>query len=286
MSYDEWDSQFSRQAAAPKKVKTVTKVLSQAELIALALDNEEGNIVEHRDYLKNEDEKRRRARVVRETVTGPLLRWVSRGEEIKIMIPPPSVSSHSLVATSIPFSYGTYHASGTTPYGHGISSQQSQPAMAIYNPYIPQMQASTPGWLQPPAQPMERTEKVARNYVAQELAQYDGAPNPSWMDTMSGMFGNHVKWDEVKVYVGKSRPMGLSSPHLDVLRLNYHDFHSSAGEDVSNYRIESPVSWSKDRGTLCGFEGLSCAHQYFGPQVYLESGIKVLCWTSSCRGQH
>lgn len=77
------------------------------------------------------------------------------------------------------------------------------------------MQAPTPGWPQPPVQPIERTEKVAKNYVVQELAQYDGAPNPSWMDTMNGMFGNHVKWDEVKVYVGKSRPMGSSSPHLD-----------------------------------------------------------------------
>ena len=69
------------QASLPKKAKIETKRFTQAELIAQALDTEEGNIIEHRDYLKNEAEKRKRARVVRTAITGPLLRWTSRKEE-------------------------------------------------------------------------------------------------------------------------------------------------------------------------------------------------------------
>lgn len=39
------------QASLPKKAKIEIKRFTQAELIAQALDTEEGNIVEHRDYL-------------------------------------------------------------------------------------------------------------------------------------------------------------------------------------------------------------------------------------------
>jgi hypothetical protein len=54
--------------------------MSQAEYIALALEMEEGNVAQHRDYLSIEEEKRRRAKPVRPTVQGPLVRWVSRIE--------------------------------------------------------------------------------------------------------------------------------------------------------------------------------------------------------------
>ena len=67
------------------KIKTPT----QAELIARALDMEEGNTIEHREYLSIEEEKRKKARVVRKNVEGPLLRWISKVEHIKVEIPPP-----------------------------------------------------------------------------------------------------------------------------------------------------------------------------------------------------
>ncbi|KAJ3922628.1 YL1 nuclear protein-domain-containing protein [Lentinula edodes] len=60
---------------------------TQAELLARALDTEEGNLVDHRDYLMLEEEKRRtRNKRDQVTVTGPLLRWVSKAEEVKIEI--------------------------------------------------------------------------------------------------------------------------------------------------------------------------------------------------------
>ena len=58
-----------------------------------------------------------------------------------------------------------------------------------------------------PPEPEYRTETVTKNYVIHELAQERGAPKPSWTENMQAMFGDHVKWDEVKVLVGKGRPL-------------------------------------------------------------------------------
>ena len=60
------------------------RALTQDELIARALDMEEGNIVEHKNYLFVEEEKRKRAHAVRATISGPLLRWVSCCETVSV----------------------------------------------------------------------------------------------------------------------------------------------------------------------------------------------------------
>jgi len=54
----------------------------------------------------------------------------------------------------------------------------------------------------------ERTAKVAKNYVIVEAGQQDGIAKPPWKDLMTSMFGDHTKWDEVKVLAGKGRPTG------------------------------------------------------------------------------
>lgn len=72
-----------KKAALPKKQKIIMSMSTQDELIARALDTEEGNILEHRNYLQLEEEKRARARVVRQSITGPVLRWISRKEQTK-----------------------------------------------------------------------------------------------------------------------------------------------------------------------------------------------------------
>ncbi|KAI6104737.1 YL1 nuclear protein-domain-containing protein [Pisolithus croceorrhizus] len=72
-----------KKAALPKKQKIIMSAPTQDELIARALDTEEGNILEHRNYLQLEEEKRARARVVRQSISGPMLRWISRKEQTK-----------------------------------------------------------------------------------------------------------------------------------------------------------------------------------------------------------
>ncbi|KAF8816718.1 hypothetical protein BYT27DRAFT_7076800 [Phlegmacium glaucopus] len=272
------------QASQPKKMKIETRRYTQGELIALALDTEEGNIVEHRDYLKNEAEKRKRARVVRTTIEGPLLRWISKKEEVKVAIPPlptlpvlnypPSLSlyrgaygasGHLFSPMAYSYTTGATHyamnaaSSPTQPLAAGTPSASQQPMMTttqfhayqrymdpaysafpMWPPALPGQQASyyqtpaststTPTSLatsatvpaasgnsvasivqqqpqQPTSEPETRLESVTKNYVVHELAQQKNTPKPSWTDTMGSMFGDHVKWDEVKVFVGKNRPL-------------------------------------------------------------------------------
>ncbi|KAH9487240.1 hypothetical protein JR316_0001309 [Psilocybe cubensis] len=343
----------ARRAAQPKKAKIEYKTYTQAELIALALDTEEGNIVDHRDYLKNEAEKRKRARVVRTTVEGPLLRWISRVEEVKVEVPPlPSpppisapvpaltsvtpitstqiIASTSSTSTSTPAPFVSPFSSTLTPgptsslayapstmsrsiygppgtlftpttysYTAGMAvvstnastsaapSQVNTPPLTTffhYQPFVdpaaspfptwppvspvqtplttaipppapstvttasvlstttPPVLTSTPadpvdGTSQqqptlpatpnpveqpvqplpiteteppqppPPPEPEYRLEKVTKNYVVHELAQQKGTPKPTWTQSMQSMFGDHVKWDQIKVFVGKGRPL-------------------------------------------------------------------------------
>jgi hypothetical protein len=152
------------QALLTKKTKVQSRLPTQAELIAWALDNEEGNIKSHRDYLIFEEEKRKQAQVIRAAIQGPLLRWVSRAEEAQVVVEPPP--------------------------------RQYFPPF-IFAPHPPP----------PPPQPIVRKEKVNKNYVVHELGQYDAVPQPNWQETMTAMFGEHVNWGDLKVYVAKGRPL-------------------------------------------------------------------------------
>ncbi len=51
------------------------------------------------------------------------------------------------------------------------------------------------------------TENVAKNYVIHEISQDESATRPLWKDTMAAMFGSHVKWEDVKAYVSRGRPL-------------------------------------------------------------------------------
>ena len=59
---------------------------TQDELITRALDMEEGNIVEDKNYLSIEEEKRKRAHAVQATIFCPLLRRISRHETVQIPV--------------------------------------------------------------------------------------------------------------------------------------------------------------------------------------------------------
>ncbi|KAF9554770.1 YL1-domain-containing protein [Agrocybe pediades] len=288
----------------PKKAKIEQKIITQAELIAQALDTEEGNIVEHRDYLKNEVKKRERAKVVRAKVEGPLIRWTSRSEEVKVLVPPPPPPPPppAPVAAAIPsrpssasvhrsvygppgslFTPTTYSFSGGSTMVSTIAtvsspqpqisstltaSQPSTTTFSYYQPYQALESSAYPIWqppMVPPAQaaqpsapisqptpspnpappiataqsqnpaqespvvtatsppdaapqvsqetpaaapePEYKMETQTKNYIVHELAQRKGHPKPTWMETMTAMFGDHVKWDEIKVFVGKNRPL-------------------------------------------------------------------------------
>ncbi|KAJ3574987.1 hypothetical protein NP233_g1393 [Leucocoprinus birnbaumii] len=392
-------SQRRHTASAPKKFKPTIKTYSQAELIQRALDNEEGNIKEHKNYLQEEEEKRKKARVIKmPAVEGPLLRWISKGEDEKFKVqvevtPPqpqpqaatvptyggytvaqlnsyyaqlyqylashpgalsavtaqaaissqpatvqtstsqlatapssstvaqtgaspqvsvsqtstsqlgttPSTAASSMATSAATPSTSTVPATtasltssvpsatnastvsatptvpatttaapattstasttpttslstaatastSTTPASTAFSTYRAQNTTAPY-PFAYYTQTTTtpasttiPTTFQPtlftptvpttPSQPPpkqyreeERTEKVTKNYVVVENDQREGIAKPPWKDMMKAMFGDHVKWDELKVLSGKGRPLarvkqrcpitGEIAPYLD-----------------------------------------------------------------------
>lgn len=286
-----------------------TRLPTQDELIARALDTEEGNITEHRDYLRLEDEKRARARVVKQAIEGPVLRWVSKKEtvQVEIQLPPlpPAAATTATNANLYAAKYSFVYASGaggtvgsqaysmpfyayapllaqnaaSKPQEAVASAPVTVPASSSWNPVVssagpstslvahstpslpstsssnardpatlttgaissvppapprqqqpqqPQPQVAQPQTAaqpqtstqaQPPPAPFSyppvptapaiahRTEDVCKNYVIHELSQSTPS-KPPWKDTMSAMFGDHVQWDEVKVFTGKGRPLG------------------------------------------------------------------------------
>ncbi|KAK7055451.1 YL1 nuclear protein-domain-containing protein [Favolaschia claudopus] len=204
-------SEEKKALQAPKKAVEVRKV-SQAELIAQALDAEEGNIIQHRDYLKIEEEKRRRVRVVRPTVEGPLLRWTSRGERAPVPVPPPPPPP--------PPAAPAYGYSGGYVFPAFASTSQSSPFVPYQAPYNNNTSTSTPAM---PVPPPTRMERVERNYVEHIITKSSELPKdsrgartqsasteiskPSWSATMEALFGSHVDWENVKVYSGRNRPM-------------------------------------------------------------------------------
>ena len=52
-----------------------------------------------------------------------------------------------------------------------------------------------------------RTEDVSKNYIIHENSQDGSATRPLWKDTMAAMFGDHVKWEDLKAYVSRGRPL-------------------------------------------------------------------------------
>ncbi|KAF8641545.1 hypothetical protein AX16_009922 [Volvariella volvacea WC 439] len=368
-------------AIAPKKPKTDVKVLTQAELIARALDNEEGNLAQHRDYLQLEEEKRKRARVVRTAIEGPVLRWISRVEKVKVVEqpsppPPPPVApastppalvnlnptsismvprspyaytygAYNAATGSVPYSQAAYYsayarsypyassyyaastASGSTAYTSSLATNKQQPASAVTMPTTattstqtitthtpskdtstgtsapsttpapvipiaintvnvtqkpviatsaPAMAATTaaPGPIQrmisveiPPSPspaptatpaPIERIETVEKNYIVHELNQRDGVSKPPWGQTMRAMFGEHVNWEEIKVYIGKGRPLARPQPVCPITGLpaKYKDPRSGVPyADSRAFRILTQILkheyvWSKELGCYVG----------------------------------
>ncbi|EIW86247.1 hypothetical protein CONPUDRAFT_161045 [Coniophora puteana RWD-64-598 SS2] len=299
-----------KKATVPKKAKIVSRMPTQDELIARALDTEEGNIVEHRDYLRLEEEKRAKARVVRPSISGPVLRWISKREETTVIEQPPppppppaaSGSAYGQQRQQWNFVCGPSAGSGTTPYTAGFqmyapavsptsttgaqrhhearnhaatepthSSQlqggasssaypshprsetndagiasaqppQSQDgvdsaSVSLYPSHSPSHQhISATSAHQPPQPPqsahpvqpapIERKEDVCKNYIIHELSQISSAKAPPWKDTMAAMFGDHVRWEDLRVFSSsKQRPTarpqqlcaltGLPAPYLD-----------------------------------------------------------------------
>lgn len=257
-----------KKAAAPKKAKVVKKHFTQGELLARALDTEEGNLVEHRDYLMLEEERRRRAKVVKTAAEGPLVRWVSRLEQVQVTVPnsdttsaPPSASQTvSYPTTSSSYSYTD---SNGALGSNAVLSQMRQPTPAIAPvPGSTEGVSSTSTQVMEPPQPVIKNETVAKNYVIHELGQFDGIRKPNWSESMKALFGDHVAWDEVRVYVGKGRPMSRPKHICPITGKQAMYFDPRTGVPYANVEafkvltglLEHEYIWNAELGCYVGQE--------------------------------
>ena len=218
-----------------KKPKAQRRAPTQDELLKRAQETEERNVIEHRDYLKAEDEKRERARLVRPVIEGRLVRWVSTVEEEVTPLTPPE-SPMSVASTShgyaTPFRHSTSYTtpsytigpgqppyrstfttiSGSPPpgaYASASSYPQPPPFQYPHSPPPPHISSTSSATrpLEPLPTIVQRRRKITKNYVVLENAQTEKAPRVTWKQTMEGMFGDHVRWEDVRVYSTKNRPM-------------------------------------------------------------------------------
>ncbi|KAJ3868145.1 YL1 nuclear protein-domain-containing protein [Lentinula novae-zelandiae] len=232
---------------------------TQAELLARALDTEEGNLVDHRDYLMLEEEKRRtRNKRDQVTISGPLLRWVSKVEEVKIEIVQEKEKEKEVyTANATPGHADNPYLSNlpstlSSGRGPGYTSQSFLPTPSSQYPQSTQFSAplgfQLPPTSMPPTAPGSgpmpepeikkyRTEKVAKSYLVHELNQ-DEEDNlkPSWEETMEAMFGNHVKWGGMKVYTVKNRPLTRYIPTCPITGLPAKYLDPRTGVPFANIR--------------------------------------------------
>jgi len=171
-------------------------------------------------------------------VEGPLLRYVSRVEEVQTVVPQSSSNYTYASGTSSAYALSAYPqpssvAGGTSvnPLNNILMAHGRPPSASTTNVETTNTAFKpTFGGLfsYTPAVPVMRTEKVARNYVVHEETRClelppsasgrstntraQTIPKPAWGATMSALFGSHVNWEEVQVYVGKNRPLSRPIP--------------------------------------------------------------------------
>ncbi|KAH6905793.1 YL1 nuclear protein-domain-containing protein [Coprinopsis sp. MPI-PUGE-AT-0042] len=213
-----------QQTRAPRKSKTTKKPPTQAELLSRALDNEEGNIIEHRDYLKNEEAKRKQVKVVKKKIRGQVVRVISRLEEVEVG---PSGSHARSTASS---------SSPAHPHAFGEEDGPARPAAL-------------------------NMEKVAKTYVVHELGK--GARKPFWSETMEALFGDDIDWEHAKAYGIDDPKRPISRPryrcNITGKPAKYCDpqtgvrYMDKRGFDRARNALHGNYNWNPE---LCCFDGM------------------------------
>lgn len=117
--------------------------------------------------------------------------------------------------------------------------------------------------------PEPRTEEATKNYVIHETTQDESATRPLWKDTMTAMFGDHVKWEDVKAYVSRGRPLCELCISYRILTL-MNNFTSSTRTAMFHNRPPGAICRSPQQRTLCDTSSLSHTHHDIEPRICLE----------------
>lgn len=124
--------------------------------------------------------------------------------------------------------------------------------------------------------PKPRIEEATKNYVIHETSQDESATRPLWKDTMTAMFGDHVKWEDVKAYVSRGRPLCESCISFCILTLMRYPTSSTRTAMFHN-RSPGAIYRSPQQRTLCDTSSLSHTHHDVEPRICLESSTWLLC---------
>lgn len=196
--------------------------------MAQALANEESNLIEHRDYLKLEEEKRKKTRPVKHGIEGPLLRFISRKEETKVLVKhPPQLQSARFNGLSGSLSSASSEGPVYKPYFASPSPSGS------YNSQLQRVLHAARAAL-----PEGITIGLEKSYVIHELGQEEDTPNPTWGETMTVMFGGYNQTS-----LRETRPPCQSNLRCRWLRA--HLYFSARPADLSAYWVTGAIQGSK-----------------------------------------
>jgi hypothetical protein len=151
----------------------------------------------------------------------------------------------------------------------GSSSTNPVSGYSNTTPAVPQ-----PGNVDASRAAHPRTEEVLKNYIIHETSQDETATRPPWKDTMASMFGDHVKWEDMKAYVSRGRP-------LCKLRIPYRIFkseklYSSARPAMFYNGPPCTIRRSPYQLAVRDASSLSYTHDDFEPRICLESRTWLL----------
>ena len=213
------------------EVRVVKQKMTQDELIAAALEEEERNKEALRDWLRKEEERRELRRVGRKRVRGPRWTWVSRtvGKMVEEVDDPAREAARrtgteveqtplpEAAAGSVPVHEGVLAAEATgskveqeaiveqptehEPAAEIEPTESSAPAM----PAIPNAEAGPSRLPAEPAQAQEGPSQYTRNYII--LSQIPGGLAAE----LQLVLGDHVEWDRVKFIPHRNRPISEST---------------------------------------------------------------------------
>jgi len=296
------------QAAQPKKSKPAARPLTQAELIAEALETEEINIASLNDFLTEEEERRaRNANLKRESVEGPLLRFVSRGEKVKVPMvleveipaPPPSYSSYKRPYTPSPLANSgaglpkgvhgpigpMYAAYGASSYARPMvnpSNNAAGPSTKETTPYStsPYYRPLPPPPLKPPVSTDTSSATTAsevgsahrQGKIVTQAKNYVVLETPaaSPAQDYAYLFGDHVDWGNLNV-LPKLRPAVRKPTSCPITGLTAKYLHPASGIPFANMAAYRTIE-ALLRHQYVWSEGMGC---YIGDEERTEGATGV-----------
>ncbi|KAG8705823.1 hypothetical protein FRC08_001425 [Ceratobasidium sp. 394] len=231
-----------RKAHAVKRPRKVVVTKTQDELIAEALELEEKNTKSLQEFLVKEEEKRAAARrVVRMKIDGPLVRWVSRAEDVRVRVEGGGKSGNSgaVVATVGVHSTPDSGAAAVTTAGASNGSIQL---------------ATNGSSLQPARSPLSQSITLPQPHNDNASVQSSGPPSRSAPEPVPSMPSTSVPPQPRRV--STTPAPSTSGPRMQVYveiprrSISGSQRPSSSSQPLPSISISEPSPGSTSKGLM------------------------------------